>query len=172
MTPEQALFLRDYLATQIQSEMTATRKVIAAIPEDKRSYQPDPVSKTAWDLAVHIATSELGILGAVVRGTFEGMSEELPVNVTTVAELADWYAASLPPLLDQLRALPGDALVKIVPAWDVFNFPAVVYLSLLSSHSIHHRGWLGAYLRSMGAKVPAIFGSSADEQFTMSASAS
>ena len=29
---------------------------------------------------------------------------------------------------------------------------------------IHHRGQLSTYLRPMGAKVPAIYGASADEQ--------
>jgi uncharacterized damage-inducible protein DinB len=31
------------------------------------------------------------------------------------------------------------------------------------SHSAHHRGQLSAYLRPMGAKVPRIYGGSADE---------
>jgi len=41
--------------------------------------------------------------------------------------------------------------------------PAVTYLSLDMSHGIHHRGQLSAYLRPMGAKVPSIYGPSADE---------
>jgi uncharacterized damage-inducible protein DinB len=37
-------------------------------------------------------------------------------------------------------------------------------------HGIHHRGQLSAYLRPMGAKVPSIYGPSADEK-TQSAEA-
>jgi uncharacterized damage-inducible protein DinB len=40
------------------------------------------------------------------------------------------------------------------------------------SHSIHHRGQLSAYLRPMGAKVPSIYGGSADEPFDATAKAS
>jgi uncharacterized damage-inducible protein DinB len=31
-------------------------------------------------------------------------------------------------------------------------------------HTIHHRGQLSAYLRSMGAKVPSIYGESYDSE--------
>ena len=37
------------------------------------------------------------------------------------------------------------------------------------SHTIHHRGQLSTYLRPMGAKVPSIYGGSADEPFEMPA---
>jgi uncharacterized damage-inducible protein DinB len=32
------------------------------------------------------------------------------------------------------------------------------------NHLVHHRGQMTVYLRLMGAKVPALFGPSADEQ--------
>jgi uncharacterized damage-inducible protein DinB len=38
-----------------------------------------------------------------------------------------------------------------------------MYLNLSLKHSVHHRGQLSAYLRPMGAKVPSIYGPSADE---------
>jgi uncharacterized damage-inducible protein DinB len=41
--------------------------------------------------------------------------------------------------------------------------PNVTYLGFANNHSIHHRGQLAAYLRAMGSKVPAIYGTSADE---------
>ena len=53
----------------------------------------------------------------------------------------------------------------------IMNFPAVVYLQFLNNHMIHHRGQLSTYLRAMNAHVPSIYGGSADEPFTGSASA-
>jgi uncharacterized damage-inducible protein DinB len=44
----------------------------------------------------------------------------------------------------------------------MFQLPAVMYLSFILNHSIHHRGQLSMYLRPMGAKVPAIYGESYD----------
>jgi uncharacterized damage-inducible protein DinB len=58
-------------------------------------------------------------------------------------------------------------LLKSINFHNVFEFPAVVYLQLMVNHSIHHRGQLSAYLRPMGAKVPAIYGGSADEPITI-----
>jgi uncharacterized damage-inducible protein DinB len=48
-------------------------------------------------------------------------------------------------------------------------YPAVTYLSALLVHTAHHRGQLSAYLRAMGARVPSIYGGSADEPFEVSA---
>jgi uncharacterized damage-inducible protein DinB len=44
----------------------------------------------------------------------------------------------------------------------MFQMPAVGFLQLATSHSIHHRGQLSVYLRPMGAKVPSIYGESYD----------
>ena len=54
------------------------------------------------------------------------------------------------------------ATFKPIPLFGM-EMPAVTYLNFLNLHSSHHRGQLSAYLRPMGAKVPAIYGGSADE---------
>jgi uncharacterized damage-inducible protein DinB len=38
-----------------------------------------------------------------------------------------------------------------------------VVRSIVMNHTYHHRGQLSVYLRDVGAKVPAIYGPSADE---------
>ena len=53
----------------------------------------------------------------------------------------------------------------------MINAPAVTFLNFMNVHAIHHRGQLSAYLRPMGAKVPKIYGGSADEPFQMPANA-
>jgi uncharacterized damage-inducible protein DinB len=53
----------------------------------------------------------------------------------------------------------------------MFNLPRVTYLQFMQKHMVHHRGQLSAYLRPMGAKVPSIYGGSADEPMTTEASA-
>jgi uncharacterized damage-inducible protein DinB len=47
----------------------------------------------------------------------------------------------------------------------------VLYLDVWMHHTIHHRGQLSTYLRAMNARVPDIYGGSADEQFEMPATA-
>ena len=58
--------------------------------------------------------------------------------------------------------LNGESLVKPVNFRGMFTRPAVTYLQMGLHHTIHHRGQLSAYLRSMGAKVPSIYGESYD----------
>jgi uncharacterized damage-inducible protein DinB len=45
-----------------------------------------------------------------------------------------------------------------------FAMPRITVLrSMILNHIIHHRGQLSSYLRSMGAKVPSIYGESYDD---------
>jgi hypothetical protein len=52
--------------------------------------------------------------------------------------------------------------VRTVPFFGL-EFPAVICLSFLVQHSIHHRGQLSTYLRSMGGVVPNIYGPSVED---------
>jgi uncharacterized damage-inducible protein DinB len=67
--------------------------------------------------------------------------------------------------------LPGDQLAREMSMMGVLTKPAVIFLSFLIRHTVHHRGQLSTYLRPMGAKVPSIYGGSADEPFQSSAGA-
>ncbi|MBI2680442.1 MAG: hypothetical protein HYX25_05475 [Candidatus Solibacter usitatus] len=64
-----------------------------------------------------------------------------------------------------LEALSGEELAMPVDFIGLRNDPAVCYLNIANRHSVHHRGQLSAYLRPMGANVPAIYVESADETF-------
>jgi uncharacterized damage-inducible protein DinB len=74
-------------------------------------------------------------------------------------------------LIPQLQAMSDERLAQIIDA-GIFRHPAVIYLTFIIHHGIHHRGWLCAYLRPMGAKVPAIYGPSHDEAMRPSAGTS
>jgi uncharacterized damage-inducible protein DinB len=162
MTPEQGKLLSKVFVDTIQQETETTKKVIRAVPEDKKSYKPDPKSMSANDLAWHIATSECWFLGGVVAGKFD-MSGQAPAPPSSIRGIVEWYETNHRDLLNKLKDLPGEHLVKTVPLFPGMELPAVAYLNFLNLHSSHHRGQLSAYLRPMGAKVPAIYGGSADE---------
>jgi len=155
-------------------ESPTTRKVIAAIPDDKSSYQPDPKAKNAKQLAWHIVASEEWFLKSVIAGGFnmEGDGEEkLPAGVSTIDDILAYYDKNVPPLVEQVRKLSGEKLAAPVDFFGVFKQPNVTYLGFLLNHSVHHRGQLSTYLRPMGSKVPSIYGGSADEPFQASAQA-
>jgi uncharacterized damage-inducible protein DinB len=70
MQPEHATILRNFCIPMLEQEAKTTRKVIAAIPENKRDYKPDPSARSAFDLAWHLAHSDVFFLEGIANGQF------------------------------------------------------------------------------------------------------
>jgi uncharacterized damage-inducible protein DinB len=163
MQAEQARFLLNFLLRQIEEEFATTKKVLGALPEEQRDYRPHPIAKTASELAWHVALSDLWFLDGIIRGQFA--AEEPPAGPATVAELRDQYDKRFLELVARLKTLSDEQLMRTIPFFGVLDVPAVSYLLWMLVHTVHHRGQLCTYLRAMGAKVPSIYGGSADEPF-------
>jgi len=169
MTPEHAKAAADMLTTLWEGEFPATCQVLAAVKNDNRNYKPDAKSRTAWQLAVHLATADIWFIDSIVKGAFEGDSDPDAAKKTesqfaTVNDLVEFYKKSFPESLKQLRALPADKLTLPVSFFGMFTWPTVQFIGFANNHSVHHRGHLAAYLRAMGSKVPNIYGPSADAE--------
>ena len=164
MTAENATFLLHgmYLPA-LKMETQLTKKVIEAVPADKADYRPDPVSKTANELVRHIAAADVRFADTVINGKFE-TGAALPAELKTPAEIAAWYEKTYAERLEALSKLTSEQLMKIVDFRGLFQRPAVTFLMFGAHHTIHHRGQLSSYLRSMGAKVPSIYGESYDAE--------
>ncbi|MBI3681347.1 MAG: DinB family protein [Acidobacteria bacterium] len=169
MTPEHASMLLALSSQDAENESATTRKVIAAVPVDKSSYTPHPTSMTAIDLAWHIAVSEVWFLNGIANANFPQEDAKRPEDMKTSADVLAYYDANYGPALAKVKALSGEQAAKTIDFYGVFNLPGVAYLGFMIKHSCHHRGQLSAYLRPMGAKVPSIYGGSADEPFQMAA---
>lgn len=155
---------RDMMIQSFMHEMQTTKKVLAAVPDDKSDYKPDPKARTARELAWHIAHVDVQFAEEIAEGAFK-MEPRYTDQPKTSAELADWYEKNFTRALDKVRAMTPEQLVTVLNFYDSFHLPAYVYLSFLEKHSIHHRGELVTYLRPMGSKVPSIYGGSADEEW-------
>jgi uncharacterized damage-inducible protein DinB len=146
----------------LNAEHPVTRRVIAAIPPDKSDYRPDAVVRSAIDLAWHIVSAEMRFLEAVASGAFDFSGGTRPESIRTPADVVEWYTGKFAKNVERLKQLTGDELTRIVDFRGILRFPAVSYLQVGLSHTIHHRGQLSLYLRPMGAKVPSIYGESFD----------
>jgi uncharacterized damage-inducible protein DinB len=169
LTPEFALAYRAMMLDGVVGEAEVTKKVIAAIPDAKSDYKPDPHARTAKELAWHIASSDIHFLDAIADLKFS--MEPTEDKPKTPAEVAVWYDANIKRGVARVAAMTPEQLLTPINFYNVYNLPAVLYLAFLRSHSIHHRGALATYLRPMGSKVPSIYGGSYDEPFVMPASA-
>ncbi len=165
LNTDQVELLKGMFLMRAEHEFNNTKKVIAAIPEDKTDYRPDPKSKTAFELSWHIANSEIWFLKGVSELTFGDGGGNTPAEVKTIANIITWYEKNFHSEVEKIKAMSPQDLLTPVSFFNIFNFPAVMYLSLMGDHSIHHRGQLSVYLRPMGSKVPSIYGGSADEPF-------
>jgi uncharacterized damage-inducible protein DinB len=166
MTNEQATFLAEYMTKLWEGEFPATCKVLAAVPDAQSSYKPDEKSRSAWELATHLASADIWFLQSIIDGAFAwdpDAAKKRESSVQSIDEVVESYKQTFPAKLAEVRSLPVDKLTRTVDFFGLFQWPAVAYLGFANNHSIHHRGQLAAYLRAMGSKVPAIYGGSADE---------
>jgi uncharacterized damage-inducible protein DinB len=170
MTPEQAKLLAEVFVNQLEDEFKTTKRVLAAVPEDRLDYKLGEKGRTARELMWHIVGSEIWFGSGLAAGEFAAPGEEEPAP-PTVAEMVAVFETQVPPVIEKVKALTGERLATPMNFFNVMNVPAVLYLPFWASHTIHHRGQLSTYLRAMNARVPDIYGGSADEPFQMPATA-
>lgn len=172
MNAENAKFLVEHYARLMESEFPATVKVLAAVKDDNRDYKPDAKSRSAWELATHIATSDIWFLDSIINGKFDfdpEAAKKAEAQFRSVTDVVEFYKQAYPARLQQLRAMSPEAMTRLVDFFGIFQAPAVAHLGMANNHGIHHRGQLASYLRAHGSKVPAIYGGSADEPFQAAA---
>jgi len=167
MTPEQATSTAAFLIEVWEGEIRGTTQVLAAVGSGNRDYKPDAKSRTAWEIATHLATADIWFIDSIIKGGFEwnpDAARQAEAQFTDAAALVAFYEKALPERLKALRALPSDDLLARLSFFGVFEWPCVRFIAFANNHSIHHRGQLAAYLRAMGSKVPDIYGPSADSK--------
>ena len=169
MNAEQAKAAGDAMASLWEGEFAATSQVLEAVKDDNRAYKPDPKSRTAWDLATHLATADIWFMDSIAKGKFEfdpEAAKQAVARFTSVADVVAFYKKTFPEKLAALRAMPADSMAEVIDFFGVMQKPRAQWIGFANNHSIHHRGQLAAYLRAMGSKVPNIYGPSADGEQT------
>ena len=162
-TPEFAVAYTQMMLDGFGREVDVTKRVLAAVPDSKSDYRPDPHARSAHELAWHIANTDIQFLDGIADLKFNMMTPEGDEKPQTIAEIVDWYDTNCKRAVDRVRAMSPEQLLTPVDFYGVFNMPAAFYLGFLNNHCIHHRGELATYLRPMGSKCPSIYGGSYDE---------
>ena len=155
---QKALFLQFW-----EKEARAIRTVISRIPEGS-DYRPDPKSRLAREIAWLIVREEMVLTEGLEKGELEWKERPAPATVKEVLQTYDRHHDSL---TTKLKALATSGWERKVP----FIYQGQEVMSDTGYDTawgflfdiIHHRGQLTTYLRPMGAKVPQIYGPSADE---------
>lgn len=149
----------DYLSLR-RREFETTLRVLQAYPADKAHMKPADKSRTAAELAMTLANEERVITALLVNGAVSpnAWGRELPSSmaaiVTTWQEAAAENDATLAKLPSEEYRRTVDFYGMPIPLGDA------LWMELLDH--IHHRGQFSVYLRVAGAKVPSIYGPTAD----------
>ena len=107
-----------------EREKLATRRVIEAIPENNKTWKPGEKSRSAEELAWHIASVEVGMLQGIGRLSFMSLHEEEEFQKSppkTIAEIANWYDANLPKAIEAVKKLSAGQLLTPVDFHGAFN---------------------------------------------------
>ena len=165
MGPQEAKAVADFLIAEYENEIQATLRVIEAVPTNRLDYRPDAKAKTGLGLVRHITLEDEWILNCIANGVFTTPPDDSDAcGIMSPADAIARYRTDVLPALNRVRAMSGDALTATLNVLDMFQAPAVNLLAMALKHSVHHRGQLSTYLRSMGGTVPGIYGPTADMQ--------
>ena len=148
-----------------EKEAMATRKVISRIPQDRSEYRADPKARTAREIAWLMVHEESALVSGLEKGFFEWVEVPAPSTVAEIVATYDRQHDDFTKRLHQVAVARWEEKLPFMYEGKEFMKETgydMAWGFLLDQ--IHHRGQLSTYLRPMGAKVPAIYGPSADEQ--------
>jgi len=163
----------DLIRIDFEDELKSTRKILAAVPDDKMDYQPHTKSMTLGRLAGHIADLLQWTAVAVDDDKFDvapgGKPAFAPFNPTSGKELVERFDNNVAAAREKLANLDGD---RLDDKWSLyrdgkfmFDMPRwKVLMGFNLAHMVHHRAQLGVYLRLNGIAVPGVYGPSQDDK--------
>lgn len=163
--------LTEFLSAELDREVERSRRALAEIPDGKYEWKPHDKSMILGYLAMMVATIPSWILMEIKQNELDvapadgGKMEQkrMETSAELVAALdksaADTRAA-FAETNDEHLSTPWRLLAR---GNVVMEAPRYEMIQDTINHWAHHRGQLTVYLRLMGAKVPAIYGPSADD---------
>lgn len=146
-----------------KDEAKATRAVISRIPEGA-TYRPDPKSRPAREIAWQIVREEIVLIDGLEKGTLDWADSPAPEKMQDVLAAYDANHATLDKRLASLPAARWEQQMPFLyQGHEVMKATGAAHAWGFLFDIVHHRGQTATYLRPMGAKVPQIYGPSADE---------
>jgi uncharacterized damage-inducible protein DinB len=162
----------EWFLVELDSEAAKTRRVLAELPEGKRDWKP------------HDRSMPFGYLTDLVANILSWVSLAITLDELDIAPKSGPSYRPSPiqtrveaiAALDKAVAQAREALQKtddthLATSWRLLAGGSVVMEQRRHDvirdtflHSSHHRGQMTIYLRLLGARVPSVYGPSADDQ--------
>ena len=155
----------EFLVADFEYETQITLRVLEAVPDQRLDYRPDSRGKTGLGLVRHIALEDAWLLNGIADGVFTPPPDDSDAcGIMRPADAVARYRVTVPDALARVRTMSGEQLASTMNLFDMMTGTGVSFLAMALKHSVHHRGQLSTYLRSMGGTVPGIYGPTADMQ--------
>jgi uncharacterized damage-inducible protein DinB len=162
----------DLFISELDREVMRSRRALESVPDNKRSWKPHEKSMEFGYLTDMVATIPTWFTMIVKQDELDvapkdGQRPERPQPKTS-----EEYIAALEKSAEEAKeALKGTNEAHLKTHWKllaggkvVSDLPRHEMLRDTMNHWSHHRGQMTVYLRLMGAKVPALYGPSADDK--------
>jgi uncharacterized damage-inducible protein DinB len=163
--------LQKFLLDELDREVKRSRRALEQVPEGKYDWKPHDRSMIFGYLADMVATIPNWIAMEIARDDLD----IAPADGSTMRQQPNKTSAALVTALDAAATAARAALEKTTDEhlrtrWQlkargnvVQEAPRFEMIQDTINHWAHHRGQMTVYLRLMGAKVPSLYGPSADD---------
>jgi uncharacterized damage-inducible protein DinB len=164
--------IKELLLAELNREVDRSRKALEQVPEGKHDWKPHEKSMAFGYLANMVATIPMWISMQISQDELDIAPKDGSKFEMKRLETSQEFIAAL----DKTAAGAREAFEKtsdehLMTNWQLKAAGNVVaeaprYEMIQDSllHLAHHRGQMTVYLRLLGAKVPAIYGPSADDK--------
>jgi uncharacterized damage-inducible protein DinB len=162
--------LTEFLLAELNREVERSRHALEEIPEGKYDWKPHEKSMIFGYLVNMVATIPMWITMQIEQDELDVAPAASQMKQERLETSSNLLAA-----LDKAAAGARAAFEKttdehLSTSWKllargqvVMEAPRYEMIQDTINHWSHHRGQMTVYLRLMGAKVPAIYGPSADD---------
>jgi uncharacterized damage-inducible protein DinB len=163
--------LTEFLRSELDREVERSRKALAEVPEGKYDWKPHEKSMMFGYLVNMVATIPMWVTMQIDQPELD----VAPAEGSKMEQKRLDTSEALIEALDKAAAGARSSFEKttdehLMTSWRllargnvVMEAPRYEMIQDTINHWAHHRGQMTVYLRLMGAKVPAIYGPSADD---------
>jgi uncharacterized damage-inducible protein DinB len=163
--------LTELFLAELEREVPRSRHALEQVPADTREWKPHDKSMALGYLADMVATMPSWIAMIVKQDQLDIAPKEGQQFRPPESKTSGEFTKALEHAAGEARAaLQGTSDEFLQTHWRllaagtvVSDMPRHEMIRDTINHWAHHRGQMTVYLRLMGAKVPAIYGPSADD---------
>lgn len=164
--------LNELLLAEYDREVARSRKALEQMPEGKREWKPHERSMELGYLAELVAVMPTWVALTINRDELDiAPKDGSQLKREALTTRDDYLKAQGKASAEGRTALEGATEDHLMKPWRLLAAGNVVIettrhemISDTLNHLVHHRGQMTVYLRLLGAKVPALYGPSADDK--------